>query len=172
MPVTLVVGGAASGKSLFAENLCNHSGLNLAYVATAQAWDEEMGAKISRHRDRRGPEWRTVEAPMDLCAPLRAARDGDILLIDCLTLWLTNRMLAEDDLDVARAELLDALATAAAPVVCVSNEVGQGIVPETSLGRRFREAQGRLNQDVAALAERVVLVTAGLPLALKGALPA
>ena len=169
--LTLVLGGAASGKSDFAENLCNRMGLERIYVATAQAWDDEMAAKISRHREARGDGWRTIEAPMDLGGALTAARPDAVVLIDCLTLWLTNRMLADQDTGADADALCAALAARAGPVVCVSNEVGQGIVPDTPLGRRFREAQGRLNRKVAALADTVVLVAAGLPLPLKGSVP-
>lgn len=168
MTLTLVLGGAASGKSDFAEKFCQGTGLARIYVATAQAWDDEMARKISRHREARGSGWRTVEAPMDLCGALAEARADRILLVDCLTLWLTNRMLADHDTDADTHALCAALATRGGPVVCVSNEVGQGIVPETSLGRRFREAQGRLNRAVAGIADTVVLVAAGLPLTLKG----
>lgn len=140
------------------------------YVATAEAWDDEMRARIARHREERGPGWRTVEAPRDLAGALGRVSAEEAVLVDCATLWLSNRMLAGDDLAAAEAGLLTALAACPAPVVVVSNEVGFGIVPETPLGRRFREAQGRLNQTLAAQADLVALVAAGLPLVLKGSL--
>lgn len=166
-PLTLVTGGAASGKSALAETRLLGSGLTPVYIATAQAWDNEMRAKIARHRARRSG-WREIEAPMDLPAALATLRAGEAALVDCLTLWLTNVMLAKADLAEAEAALVAALAASPAPVVCVTNEVGQGIVPESALGRRFREAQGRLNQRIAAQADSVIAVMAGLPLALKG----
>lgn len=167
-PLTLVTGGAASGKSKLAEAHVLGSGLAPVYIATAQAWDDEMRAKIARHRARRSG-WRDIEAPIDLPAALATLRAGEAALVDCLTLWLTNVMLAEADLDAEEARLVAALAGCPAPVVCVTNEVGQGIVPDSALGRRFREAQGRLNQRIAAQAGSVVAVMSGLPLVLKGA---
>lgn len=166
----LVLGGAASGKSAFAEGLVTGWERPRAYLATAQPWDAEMEAKIARHRDARGPGWRTVEAPLDLASALAAVDPGEAVLIDCATLWLSNQMLAEADLAAAEARLLAALDACAAPVAVVSNEVGQGIVPDTLLGQRFRDAQGALNQRLAARADLVVLVVAGLPLVLKGSL--
>lgn len=166
----LVLGGASSGKSAFAERLVSGLGRPRAYIATAEAWDDEMRDRIARHREQRGLGWRTVEAPRDLAGALGRVPAGEAVLVDCATLWLSNRMLADDDLEAAEAELLAGLAACPAPVVMVSNEVGFGIVPDTPLGRRFREAQGRLNQSLAAQADLVVLVAAGLPLALKGSL--
>jgi adenosylcobinamide kinase/adenosylcobinamide-phosphate guanylyltransferase len=168
--LALILGGAASGKSAFAEGLVTGLGQPRAYLATAQAWDEEMQARIARHREARGPAWRTVEAPLDLARALRDVTREEAVLVDCATLWLSNRMLAGDDLPAAEAELLAALAACPAPVAVVSNEVGLGIVPDTALGRRFRDAQGGLNQRLAAQADLVVFVAAGLPLVLKGSL--
>jgi adenosylcobinamide kinase / adenosylcobinamide-phosphate guanylyltransferase len=136
-------------------------------VATAEAGDDEMAARIKAHRARRGAEWRTVEAPRDLASALAACGRMPVL-IDCLTLWLSNLMLAEADIDAEVERLETALAAAAAPVVLVANEVGSGIVPDHPLGRRFRDLQGTLNQRFAARADRVVLMVAGLPLAVKG----
>lgn len=169
--LTLVLGGAASGKSLWAERLVEAASPRRLYLATAQAWDLEMQGKIARHRARRGGGWTTVEAPHDLASALGGIPPNAAGLVDCATLWLTNRMLAEADLAAEEGALLAALAACAAPVVVVSNEVGLGIVPDTPLGRRFREAQGRLNQALAAQADLAVLVAAGLPLVLKGRLP-
>jgi len=170
--ITLVLGGARSGKSRYAESVI--AALPPAwqppwvYVATAEAGDVEMAERIAAHRARRGPNWKTVEAPRDLPAAFKSAQGP--VLVDCLTLWLSNQMLAEADIDAETALLEQALAAAAAPVVLVANEVGSGIVPEYPLGRRFRDLQGVLNQRIAACADRVVLVVAGIPLAVKGTL--
>lgn len=168
--LALVLGGASSGKSAFAEALVTGQGRPRVYVATAEAWDVEMQAKIARHREARGPGWRTIEAPRDLVGALRDVRPAETVLIDCATLWLSNLLLAQADLAEEEERLLDALRTCPAPIVVVSNEVGFGIVPDTPLGRRFRDAQGRLNQRLAASADMVVFVAAGLPLVLKGTL--
>lgn len=167
--LTLVLGGASSGKSAHAETLVAASGLRQIYVATAQAFDAEMRAKIAAHRAARGAGWQTIEEPVDLPAALARAAAGDAVLIDCATLWLTNLILAEADVDAAHERLVAAIDACPAPVVIVSNEVGAGIVPDNALARRFRSAQGRLNQTLAARAEHVVAVMAGLPLVLKGA---
>lgn len=169
--LSLVLGGAASGKSAYAERLVARSGRTPVYVATAQAFDDEMRAKIAAHRARRGTGWQDVEAPHALPEAVAALPAGAATLIDCATMWLSNLMLAEADLPAAGAALDAALRAAAGPIVIVSNEVGQGVVPDTPLGRRFRDAQGALNQSLAARADLVVAVMAGLPLALKGTLP-
>ena len=168
-----VLGGARSGKSRLAERLALHAaaGRRPTYLATAQAWDEEMEDRISRHVLDRGENWNTVEEPVDVAGVVRTHRSGDIVLIDCLTLWLSNIMLADHDVETKCRDLVDALAFCGAHIVCVSNETGLGLVPENSLGRRFRDAQGRLNQMVAARAGLAVFVAAGLPLVLKGELP-
>jgi adenosylcobinamide kinase / adenosylcobinamide-phosphate guanylyltransferase len=167
--LTLVLGGARSGKSRHAEALVRGTGLARVYIATAQAFDDEMRERIARHRDDRAADgWTTIEEPLELAGSLRlSARPGAAVLVDCLTLWLTNVLLAGRDVDRAQVELLAALSEVDSPVVCVSNEVGLGIVPETPLGRRFRDAQGRLNQAVAAAAGHVHFIAAGLPLVLK-----
>jgi adenosylcobinamide kinase/adenosylcobinamide-phosphate guanylyltransferase len=170
--LTLILGGAASGKSGFAENLVTASGLAPVYIATAQVWDAEMADKVARHRAMRShAAWRTIEEPLDLAHALHGAQAGDAVLIDCATLWLTNVMLSEADTDIAETALFAALDTCPAPVVIVSNEVGQGIVPDNALARRFRNLQGGLNRRMAAKAGLVVAVMAGLPLVLKGKLP-
>lgn len=169
--VTLVLGGAASGKSAFAEKLAEGTGRPCVYIATAQAQDSEMAARIAHHRASRGRHWRTVEAPCDLRPALDSASGDEVLLIDCLTLWLSNHLLAENDPDKAPDALFDALAVCAAPVIAVSNEVGLSVVPDNPLARRFRQAQGELNQHVAARAGLVINVIAGLPQVLKGQLP-
>lgn len=170
-PLTLVVGGARSGKSAFAERLVVQSGRPRRYIATAEAWDNEMRDRIALHRNDRGADWTTVEAPLDLATALAAARTEEAILVDCATLWLTNHLLADHDLVAETATLVAALVACPAPVVIVSNETGWGIVPENALARRFRDEQGRLNQRLAAEAELVVTVIAGLPLVLKGQLP-
>lgn len=169
-PLTLVVGGARSGKSAFAEQLVTGSARPRRYIATAEAWDDEMRDRIARHRADRGAAWTTVEAPLDLATALAAARADEAVLVDCATLWLTNHLLADHDLAAETAGLLTALAACRAPVVIVSNETGWGIVPENALARRFRDEQGRLNQRLAAQAGLAVTVIAGLPLVLKGRL--
>ena len=169
--LSLVLGGAASGKSARAEALIVASGLSRVYVATAQAFDDEMEDKILRHQEMRGPDWRTVEEPLDIAAALEGVREGEAVLLDCATLWLSNHLLEESDLEAETERLLAALEACPAPVVVVSNEAGMGVVPDTSLGRRFRNAQGRLNQELAAKADLVMAVMAGLPMVLKGRLP-
>ncbi|WP_071673893.1 bifunctional adenosylcobinamide kinase/adenosylcobinamide-phosphate guanylyltransferase [Nioella nitratireducens] len=167
--LTLVIGGAASGKSAHAEAQVRAMPGARVYIATAQAYDDEMRAKIARHQaDRAAHGWRTVEAPLDVAGALTGARAGEVVLLDCATFWLSNLLLAERDWRTEAAALLTALETCAAPVVVVSNETGQGIVPENALARRFRQAQGELNQMLAARADRVIAVIAGLPLVLKG----
>jgi adenosylcobinamide kinase/adenosylcobinamide-phosphate guanylyltransferase len=169
--LTLVLGGAASGKSTWAEGLVTGAGLDRVYIATAQAFDDEMRAKIDAHRIQRGPDWRTIEAPLDLGAALAGVSSGEVVLLDCATLWLSNHLLADNDLTAEGAGLMAALHACPAPVVVVSNEVGQSVVPDNALARRFQGAQGRLNQRLAAEAELVVQVIAGLPQVLKGTLP-
>ncbi|MBC2836375.1 bifunctional adenosylcobinamide kinase/adenosylcobinamide-phosphate guanylyltransferase [Paragemmobacter straminiformis] len=170
--LSLVVGGARSGKSRLAETLVTRTNRPRRYIATAEAWDDEMRDRIAAHRTDRGAAWETVEAPLDLCAALASAKPDEAVLVDCATLWLTNHLLAEHDLAAEGAALLAALSSCPAPVVIVSNEVGWGIVPENALARRFRDAQGRLNQQVAAQADLVLGVMAGLPIVLKGDRPA
>lgn len=167
-----MVGGARSGKSRVAERLVTLTGRRRVYIATAQAFDDEMKARIRQHQQDRGPDWRTVEAPFDLAPTLASCRADEVVLVDCATLWLTNHFLAEADLDAQTESLLAAFATCAAPVVVVSNETGWGIVPENRMARAFRDAQGRLNQRIAAQAGLVLGVMAGLPFALKGQMPA
>ena len=170
VPVTLVLGGAASGKSRFAQSLAERVAGPLLYVATAHAGDEEMGLRIARHRQARGERWHTLEAPLDLTTAVPAAAGHAAVLIDCVTLWLTNLLLAGGSAEAAWPAVdafVASLVDAPAPVILVSNEVGQGIVPEHALGRAFRDLAGAVNQRLAARADRVWLVTAGLPLQLK-----
>lgn len=164
------MGGARSGKSRLAERLVTATGRPRLYIATAQAFDDEMRERISRHRLDRGPDWTTIEAPTDIAAALASCDPSGAVLLDCATLWLSNMLLAGHDLDAAGLSLLETLSTSAAPIVIVSNEVGWGIVPENPLARQFRDAQGRLNQRIAAQASLVISVMAGLPMVLKGTL--
>lgn len=169
--LSFVLGGAASGKSVFAENLILNSRLRPTYIATSRIWDTETKTRVDVHKSRRDDTWTTVEASFDLCTVLSRAKPDQAILIDCATMWLTNHMLEENDLSTAQGQLLSDLKTCAAPVVIVSNEVGQGIVPDNALARQFREAQGRLNIALAAQSEMVVQVVAGLPNVLKGTMP-
>ena len=166
-PVTLVLGGQRSGKSALAERLIEAHGPGI-YLATAEAGDPEMAERIRRHRERRGEDWTTVEEPLELTRAL--GRHGDrAVLVDCLTLWLANLMAAGSDIDAETRALTGALAGLAQPVVLVSGEVGQGVIPPTPLGRRFADEAGALNQAVARAADRVVFVAAGLATVLKDA---
>ncbi|WP_299662964.1 bifunctional adenosylcobinamide kinase/adenosylcobinamide-phosphate guanylyltransferase [uncultured Ruegeria sp.] len=166
--LTFVLGGAASGKSRFAEQLVVSTGKRRVYLATSQVFDDEMRLKIRQHIAQRGSGWTTIEAPFDLSPELAKLTSEQVCLIDCATMWLTNHLLAKNDLEEAQAVLLATLKTCAAQIVIVSNEVGHGIVPDNALSRQFREAQGRLNIALAAQADRVVQVTTGLPSVLKG----
>jgi adenosylcobinamide kinase / adenosylcobinamide-phosphate guanylyltransferase len=169
--LTLVLGGTRSGKTSFAERLTCATNERRTYIATAEALDDEMAMRIALHRQDRGDSWETVEEPRYLTAVLRHVAEDRAVLIDCLTLWLSNMMHDEVDWEEAVGNLLDDISRRDASTVLVSNEIGLGLVPETSLGRRFRDAQGRLNQLVASRASTVVFVAAGLPLILKGSLP-
>ncbi len=169
--LTLVLGGAASGKSAYAENLLLSSDLELFYVATARALDAETKAKIKLHQIRRGPRWTAVEAHGKLSDVLGETHDAHGVLLDCTTMWLTNRLMASMPLEDAPEVFLKEVAGTKGHLVVVSNEVGQGIVPENAMARAFREAQGRLNIAIAQRAGLVVQVVAGLPNVLKGTLP-
>lgn len=167
--VTFVLGGARSGKSSFAEGLIESSGKEAIYLATGRAWDDEMSARIDQHKARRGGLWTTVEEPLDLVSALEVhAAEGTAVLVDCLTLWVTNLMMAERDVMAETARLAASLPHLKGAVVCVSNEVGLGIVPENRMARDFRDHAGRLHQVVAGAAATVYFVAAGLPLKMKG----
>ena len=165
--LTLVLGGARSGKSSHAEGLVTAFPPPWLYLATAEAWDEEMRDRIAQHQSRRGEGWRTVNAPLQLADALEQIEPGMPVLIDCLTLWLSNHMLAENDVEAESVRLADVLGQPRGPWIVVSNEVGLGIVPDNALGRRFRDAQGRLNQMAASRADDVLLMVAGIPMKVK-----
>lgn len=165
--LTFILGGARSGKSRHAEELLAAEPAPWTYVATAQALDDEMAERIAHHRARRDSRWHTVDAPLDLVDALEALPGGRPVLVDCLTLWLTNVMLAERDVEAESQRLADALARPRGRWVVVANEVGLGIVPDNALARRFRDAAGRLNQMVAAQADGVIFMVAGLPMKVK-----
>jgi len=170
--LTLVLGGARSGKSAYAERTIEHAGRGGLYLATAGVDDDEMAARVAAHRARRGPQWITVEEPLEVPARLvEESRRGRPILVDCLTLWLSNLMHAGRDPATETERLMAALAAAKTQVVLVANEVGLGIVPENALARAFRDYAGRLNQRVAVAAERVAFLAAGLPMLLKDIVP-
>lgn len=168
MTCILVLGGARSGKSRYAQAHAEAIGGDLVYIATAQAFDDEMFDRIRRHQGDRGSEWRTVEEPLDLAAMIvREAAPGRVLLIDCLTLWASNLLLAERDAEQETADLIAALGCAPGMTILVANEVGMGIVPDNALARRFRDIAGTINQAVANISSEATLIVAGLPLHLK-----
>ena len=168
---TFVLGGAASGKSAWAEALLEKYDQPMTYLATGRIFDTEVRARVDIHQARRDHRWTTIEAPLDL-GPALAELDVDApVLIDCATMWLSNQLLDGFDLGTAQTALIDALRNCRAPWVMVSNEVGHGIVPDNALARQFRDAQGRLNIALAAEADLAVQVIAGLPQVLKGQLP-
>ena len=164
--IHLVLGGARSGKSRQAERIVTAFSAPFRYLATGQVLDDEMRERVTAHRQRRDERWQTVEVPVRLAAALDDAGDRPVL-VDCLTLWLTNLLLGEHDVGQAVSGLMDALARRRAPTVLVGSEVGMGIVPENALARRFRDEAGLLHQRIASAADRVVLVVAGLPLVVK-----
>lgn len=164
----LVLGGARSGKSRYAQQRAEALPGELIFIATAQALDEEMAARIARHRADRGKRWHTIEAPLDIAAAIAAeSRPDRVVLVDCLTLWASNLMFAERDHREQAKQLAEAIEDAAGPVILVANEVGLGIVPDNALARRFRDVAGEINQIVAAAAHEAVFMAAGLPLKLK-----
>lgn len=168
VPVTLVLGGARSGKSRYAEALAEARTSHCIYLATATIGDEEMAARVAHHQVRRGSRWQTVEEPLDLVGALhRCAGTGSVVLVDCLTLWLSNLIGAGRDPEAETRHLTTALPVLGGDVVFVSNEVGLGIVPDNALAREFRDAAGRMNQAIAAAAQAVVFMAAGLPMVLK-----
>lgn len=168
MSSLLVLGGARSGKSRYAQARAETTGLKRIFIATAQAFDEEMRERIARHRADRQQYWQTVEAPLTLAEAIgQWSGPGNVLLVDCLTLWTTNLLLGEHDIPAATLRLTQAIEQATGIVILVANEVGYGIVPDNALARRFRDEAGIVNQCVAAAVNEVQLVAAGLPLRLK-----
>lgn len=167
MTATLIIGGARSGKSRRALELAGKSGKQKVFVATAEALDEEMADRISNHQSERDSSWETREVPLDLAAAIAAASADEFLVVDCLTLWLSNAMHVERDVVAESKSLCSAVANSQCDVALVSNEVGLGLVPESPLGRAFRDEQGRLNQAMAGVCDRVEFVAAGLPMTLK-----
>ena len=165
--LTLIVGGARSGKSAYAERLIRTSDPPWLYVATGQACDDEMKRRIAEHQARRDDQWQTVEAPLELAGIIESLPPGRPALIDCLTLWLTNHMMSGCDPEEAGPVLTTALASRSGPTIAVTNEVGQGIVPIDAMPRKFRDAAGELNQAVASVAGKVVLMVAGIPMRVK-----
>ena len=167
---TLVLGGARAGKSTYAENLAEKSNKPLVYVATGQGKDDEMAARILAHQVRRGENWSTIEEPLDVVGAISSVKSGHVILLDCITLWISNLMAQGRDVETEVPKLCDLLGTPANEIIIVSNEVGLGIVPDNELARRFRDEAGRANQMIAQACDRVVFVAAGLPLAMKGKL--
>ena len=165
--VCFIIGGARSGKSAHAEKLITALPAPWTYIATAQAYDEEMRERIAHHRARRGEGWETLDAPLDLVGALTSLTSGRPVLVDCLTLWLSNLLHAERDWSQEVTRLAEALSRQRSPVILVTNEVGLGIVPDNALARTFRDAAGLMNQTIAAAADEVEFVVAGLPMKLK-----
>ena len=169
--LTFVLGGASSGKSAFAERLVVNTNAPKTYLATSQVFDDEMAEKVRLHIDARGQNWRTIEEPLDMAKALSDTTAGDVVLLDCASMWLTNHLMADTDLETETETLMTALSNCPSRIVVVSNEVGMGIVPDNALARRFRIEQGKLNQRLAAASDLAVFVVAGLPQVLKGQLP-
>ncbi len=165
---TLVLGGARSGKSVYAEKLLENSGKAMVYIATGEAGDEEMSTRIALHQTRRGQDWETVEAPVDVCAALAQVSSGGIILLDCVTLWVSNLMAAQRDVEAEVQEFCAMLGRLQNDLVVVSNEVGLGIVPDNALARQFRDEAGRANQMIADACDTVVFVAAGQAMVMKG----
>jgi len=163
----LITGGARSGKSSFAEQRVKVFGAPLVYIATAEALDSEMKDRIALHKARRGPDWQTVHAPLNLPQALREADGKGPCLVDCLTIWLNNLMFSEQGTATAADQLVAAIAARSDPVVLVTNEVGSGIVPENALARRFRDEAGRMNQIIAAAVDEVYISISGIPVRIK-----
>jgi adenosylcobinamide kinase / adenosylcobinamide-phosphate guanylyltransferase len=167
MTSLLVLGGARSGKSRYAQKRIEACGGAMVYIATAEARDDEMAQRIAQHRVDRGLGWQTLEAPINFPRAIRTCVAADAILMDCLTLWVSNVMLAGLSVSVARDGLIAAVETCGAPITLIANDVGLGIVPDNALARRFRDEAGWLNQKLAEVIDEVVLLAAGLPMVLK-----
>ncbi|SFJ36401.1 bifunctional adenosylcobinamide kinase/adenosylcobinamide-phosphate guanylyltransferase [Jannaschia pohangensis] len=165
--ITVVLGHAASGKSRWAEDEVDRLDGAAIYVATARIWDAEMGTKVAAHAARRGTGWALIEEPLDLATVCAARQAGEVVLIDCATLWLTNLMMDDIDWQAAALKWFSAMSDSPATFVVVTNDVGGGVTPDNAMARQFQRMQGQLNQELAALADRVILVTAGLAQVLK-----
>lgn len=168
---TIILGGARSGKSRFAERMLKIREKPCIYLATASAGDDSMAKRIEDHKCRRPKSWRTIETPLEAAKEIRGLPPTDIALFECATLWLSNQILEERDIEAESDALIAAVQSCPAELVIVSNEVGHGVVPGNELARRFRDEQGRLNQRLAAECDLAVFIAAGLPLVLKGSLP-
>ena len=164
---TLIIGGAASGKSAYAEGLASNSKLSKIYLASANIHDEEMQLKVDKHKLRRGDDWTTISEPLEAEKKITNLNDNQIMLFDCATMWLTNQMLNKADVQSEILQLTDSMKFSKGSLIVVTNEVGSGIVPENSMAREFRELQGFLNQELASISDSVIQVIAGLPLLLK-----
>ena len=167
---TLIIGGAASGKSAYAEGLASNSKLSKIYLASANIHDEEMQLKVDKHKLRRGDDWTTISEPLEAEKKITNLNDNQIMLFDCTTMWLTNQMLNKADVQIEILQLTDSMKFSKGSLIVVTNEVGSGIVPENSMAREFRELQGFLNQELASISDSVIQVIAGLPLFLKQSL--
>ena len=165
---TLVLGGARSGKSVYAEKLVENSGKPMVYIATGEAGDEEMSDRIAHHQQRRGDDWQTIEAPLDVCGALAGVSAQSVVLLDCITLWISNLMAAERDVEKEVQKFCAGLVDLSRDVAVVSTEVGLGIVPDNALARRFRDEAGRANQMIAEICDKVVFVAAGQAMVMKG----
>ena len=169
MPRTLILGGARSGKSRYALELGESLGVDRVFVATGVGFDVGMRERIDRHRADRDVSWRTVEEAVEVWDVIRSeCRAGRVVVLDCLTLWLNNLMLEERDVELDIERLVESLESVYGALILVSNEIGLGLVPDTELGREFRDLHGRMNQRVAAVCDRVVFMVAGLPVVVKG----
>lgn len=168
MTATFILGGARSGKSWRAQSLAETAGPRRTYIATAEPFDAEMRDRIMRHQSDRGEGWTTVDAPLDLSQAIELCGSEQIILVDCLTLWLNNLLYHKRNIEIETKALIETIEHSSATIFLVSNEVGMGLVPENPLGRSFRDSQGRLNQALAQACDRVEFMAAGLPLVLKG----
>lgn len=166
--IKFIIGGTRSGKSEYAESIANASGCELIYIATASAGDSEMSERIKKHKERRGKNWQTIEEEIDISVIIKQSSNQKLILIDCLTLWISNLLHYNLDIEVETEKLLNALKTTKSDIILVSNEVGQGIIPDNALARKFVDEAGILHQKIAKIAHEVFFVTAGIPTKIKG----